>query len=157
MYHQVPLSTEFSRQEYWSGLPFLSPGCLPDPRIKPSLLYCRQVLCHLSHCAVCLVAQSDLTLCDPMDCTSSVHGILQARILEWVAMPSSRGSSPPRDWSRLSALRADLERLLNSDYQAPPESPCVCGCGMGQNALSWQVSRCCCCWGWCGHPAENSA
>ena len=40
------------------------------------------------------------TLCDPMDCSllgSSVHGILQARILEWVAMPSSRGSSGPRD------------------------------------------------------------
>ena len=46
------------------------------------------------------VAQSCLTLCDPMDCSppgSSVHGILQARILEWVAMPSSRGSSQPRD------------------------------------------------------------
>ena len=42
-----------------------------------------------------------LTLCDPMDCSppgSSVHGIIQARILEWVAMPSSRGSSWPRDW-----------------------------------------------------------
>ena len=39
-------------------------------------------------------------LCDPMDCSppgSSVHGILQARILEYVAMPSSRGSSRPRD------------------------------------------------------------
>ena len=32
---QVPLSMEFSRQEYWSGLPFLSPGDLPDPKIKP--------------------------------------------------------------------------------------------------------------------------
>ena len=44
-------------------------------------------------------AQSCLTLCNPMDCSalgSSVHGILQARILEWVAMPSSRGSSNPR-------------------------------------------------------------
>ena len=44
--------------------------------------------------------QSCPTLCDPMDCSlpgSSVHGILQARILEWVAMPSSRGSSQPRD------------------------------------------------------------
>ena len=42
--------------------------------------------------------QSCLTLGDPMDCSppgSSVHGILQARILEWVAMPSSRGSSQP--------------------------------------------------------------
>ena len=44
--------------------------------------------------------QSCLTLGNPMDCSppgSSVHGILQARILEWVAMPSSRGSSQPRD------------------------------------------------------------
>ena len=33
--YQVPLSLEFSRQEYWSGLPFLSPGDLPNPRIEP--------------------------------------------------------------------------------------------------------------------------
>ena len=49
---------------------------------------------------VCLVAQSCLTLCNPMDCSppdSSVHGILQAIILEWVAMPFSRGSSQPRN------------------------------------------------------------
>ena len=44
------------------------------------------------------VAQSCLTLCDPMDCI--VHGILQARILEWVAF--SRGSSQPRDWTQVS-------------------------------------------------------
>ena len=45
---------------------------------------------------LCLVIQSCPTLCDPMDCSlpgSSVHGILQAKILEWVAIPSSRGSS----------------------------------------------------------------
>ena len=41
------------------------------------------------------VAQSCLTLCDPMDCV--IHGILQARILEWVDFPFSRGSSQPRD------------------------------------------------------------
>ena len=49
---------------------------------------------------VVLVAQSCSTLCDPMDCSlpgSSVHEILQARILEWVAIPFSRGSSQPRD------------------------------------------------------------
>ena len=43
---------------------------------------------------------SGVQLCDPMDCSlpgSSAHGMLQARILEWVAMPSSRGSSRPRD------------------------------------------------------------
>ena len=48
------------------------------------------VLCVLAH----------VYSCDPIDCSlpgSSVHGVLQARILEWVAMPSSRGSSQPRD------------------------------------------------------------
>ena len=47
------------------------------------------------------------TLCDPMDCSppdSSVHGILQARILEWVAMASSRGSSRPRDRNHVSYI-----------------------------------------------------
>ena len=47
-----------------------------------------------------LLSQSCPTLCNPMDYSppgSSVHGVLQARILEWVAMPSSRGSSQPRD------------------------------------------------------------
>ena len=44
--------------------------------------------------------QSNPNLCDPVNCSppgSSVHGILQARILEWVAVPSSRRSSQPRD------------------------------------------------------------
>ena len=55
------------------------------------------------YCAKLL--QPCLTLCDPMDCSppgSSVLGILQARILEWVAMPSSRESSRPRDGTRIS-------------------------------------------------------
>ena len=46
------------------------------------------------YAVLCLVAQLCLTLCDHMDYT--VHGILQARILEWVAVPFSRGSSQPR-------------------------------------------------------------
>ena len=52
-----------------------------------------------------LVAQSCPVLCDPMVCSppgSSFHGIFQARILEWVAMPSSRGSSRPRGQARVS-------------------------------------------------------
>ena len=51
------------------------------------------------------VAQSCPTLYDPMDCTllcSSVQGIFQARVLEWVAISSSRGSSWPRDWTQVS-------------------------------------------------------
>ena len=51
------------------------------------------------------VAQSCPTLCNPMD--STVHGILQARILEWVAFPFSRGSSQPRIEPRSPALQVD--------------------------------------------------
>ena len=54
-----------------------------------------------------LVTQSCLTLCNTMDCSlpgSSVHGILQERILEWVATPFSRGSSWPRDWTWVSCI-----------------------------------------------------
>ena len=53
------------------------------------------------------VAQSCLTLCNPVDYNlpgSSVHGILQARVLEWVAISFSRGSSPPRDQTQVSHL-----------------------------------------------------
>ena len=52
-----------------------------------------------------IVTQWCLTLCDPMDCSlpgSSVHGIFQARILEWVAIPYSRASSRPRGWTHFS-------------------------------------------------------
>ena len=70
--HQAPPSLGFSRQEHWSGLPFPSPM-------------------HESE-----VAQLCLTLSDPMDCSppvSSVHGILQARVPEWVASVFSQYKS----------------------------------------------------------------
>ena len=54
---------------------------------------------------MCLVTQSCPTLCNPVDCSppgSSVHGILQARILEGVAMAFYRGSSQPRDQTQVS-------------------------------------------------------
>ena len=57
---------------------------------------------------VCVLNRfSRVWLCDPMDYSllgSSVHGILQARILEWVAMPSPRGSSQPWDWTWVSCI-----------------------------------------------------
>ena len=66
----------------------------------------KQMKCSMSmwwNACVCAKSlQSCPTLCDSVDCSlsgSSVHGILQARILQWVAMPSSRGSSRPRDWT----------------------------------------------------------
>ena len=74
-------------------------------------------------CVCVWVTQSCPTLCDPMDHSppgSSVLGILQARILEWVAMSFSRGSSQPRDWSwashiagRLFTIWATREALSN--------------------------------------------
>ena len=62
--------------------------------------------CYPCLCA-CSLAQSCSTLFDPMDCSppgSSIHGISQARILEWVAISSSRGSSRPRDQICISCI-----------------------------------------------------
>ena len=67
--------------------------------------------------------QSCLTLCDAMDCSlpgSSVHEILQARILEWVAMPSSRGSSQPRDQIWVSYLSCVTSKFFTTK---PLEKP----------------------------------
>ena len=70
-------------------------------------------------CCTCAKSlQSCLTLCDPMDCSplgSSVHGILQARILEWVAMPSSKGSPRPRD-------KTCVSYISYTDWQVSPLS-----------------------------------
>ena len=57
------------------------------------------------------VTQSCRTLCDPMDCSlpgSSVCGIFQARVLEWVAISFSRGSSQPKDWTPVSFIAGRL-------------------------------------------------
>ena len=110
---QAPLSMGFSRQEYWSGWPFPSPGDLPDQGSNPGLPHCRQTLYCLSHqgLQVCFIFflimvpsrfLSCPALCDPMDCSPPdfpAHRILQARILKWVAISASRGSSQPRDWT----------------------------------------------------------
>ena len=79
---------------------------------------CTQNICVF--CIVCVCAQLYLTLCDPMDCSplgSSVHGISQARILEWVAISSSRGSSRPKNWTRISCSAG---RFFTTE---PPEKP----------------------------------
>ena len=71
--------------------------------------------------------QSCLTLCDPMDCgppSSSVHGILQARTVEWVSMPSSRGSSRPRNWTWVFSIAV---RFLSSVPPVKSEKPLVLG------------------------------
>ena len=68
-----------------------------------------------------LVAQLYLTLCDPVDCSlpgSSVYGILQARILEWVAIPVSRGSSRLRYWTWVSCIAGRFFHRLS--HQGSP-------------------------------------
>ena len=73
----------------------------------PSGWYGRSPDIFLKDVFVCLVVQFCPTLSDFMDCSppgSFIHGILQARILEWVAMPFSRGSSRPRDWTQVSCI-----------------------------------------------------
>ena len=67
---------------------------------------------------VCVL--SHIWLCDPVDCSppgSSVHGLLQARTLEWVAISFSSGSSWPRDWTQVSYVAG---RLFTTE---PPEKP----------------------------------
>ena len=79
--------------------------------------------------------QSFLTLCYPMDCSSpdsSVHGILQARILESIAISSSRRSSQSRDWTQVSYVSCIGRRVIDhcATWEAPnlPERVCVCVC-----------------------------
>ena len=92
----------------WVPIPFSRD--LPNLRTEPwtELLHSK-ILYSLSHWkwSESEVAQSCPTLCDLMDCNSpgsSVHGIFQARVLEWVAISFSRGSSRPRDRTQVSRI-----------------------------------------------------
>ena len=73
----------------------------------------------------CLVIQSCPILCDPMD--SSVHGTSQARMLEWVAISYSRGSSWPRDWTHVSRGSCTGRRILYhwATWEAKTKSCCA--------------------------------
>ena len=98
----------------WSGLKF----CLEietRERNNSTILFisvdikCNRLLLCVCVCVYVCVLRcfSCPTLCDPIDHSlpgSSVHGILQARILEWVAMPSSSEFSWPRDWTHVSCM-----------------------------------------------------
>ena len=67
-----------------------------------------------------LVAQSFPTLCDPIDCSlpvSSIHGVLQAKILDWTAIPFSRGSSWLKDWTQVFCI---TDILYHPRHQGSP-------------------------------------
>ena len=71
------------------------------PTIKSMLLH-ELWLVESTDAVFVSVTQLCLALCNPMDCSSSIHGTLQARILQWVAIPFSKGFSLPRDQTRIS-------------------------------------------------------
>ena len=114
---QAPLSMEFSRQEYWSGLLFPSPGDLSDPGIKPGSPALRadsfidwatwegyHTGKFLPNLPLPLDSGDGLAKSYPMDCSPpgfSVLGVSQAKILEWVAISFFRGSFWPRGWTRV--------------------------------------------------------
>ena len=97
---QAPLSMGFSRQEYWSGLPWPPPGRIPNPGIEPTSPASSALqVDSLPAESESEVTHSCPTLFDPIDCSlpgSSVHGSFQAIVLEWVAISFSSGSSQPR-------------------------------------------------------------
>ena len=118
----------FSRQEYWSGLPYPSPGILLTQELNRGLLHCRWILYQLSyqgHTAAAAAAarslQSCPTLCDPRDGSppgSPVPGILQARTLEWVAIPFSNAWKWKAKVKSLSRVQL-LATPWTAAYQAP--------------------------------------
>ena len=77
--------------------------------------------CCVGFCHGVLVTQSCLTLCNPMDCSPpsfTVHGILQARILEWVAISFCRGPSWLRDWTRVSHIAGSPNCMCSTSFQS---------------------------------------
>ena len=72
---------------------------------------------------MCVLAKACLTLCDPMDCGpsgSSVHGVFLARIVKWVAISYSRGSSQPRDQTHVSCISCTADEFLLLSYWGRP-------------------------------------
>ena len=100
--HKAPDTTERSTAVYSE---WRQAGNSPEPQRKRPMQRGYMSMYFLSYYSKVLVAQSCPTLCDPTDSSpegSSVHEILQARILEWVAIPFSRGSSGSRDQPHIS-------------------------------------------------------
>ena len=100
---QAPLSRNYLGKNAGVDSHFLLQGIFLTQGSNPGLLWCRQILYHLKR----EVAQSCPTLWDPMNCSllgSSLHEIFQARVLEWVVISFSRGSSWPRDLTRISCV-----------------------------------------------------
>ena len=108
------MSSNSFRTRYFSDI------CCNETNLKVSTLVCIVCVCVCVYVCLCSVFQLCLTLCNPMDCfqpCSSVHEIIQARILQWVAMPASRsGDLLDQEIEPVSSrlLHQQLESLLLS-------------------------------------------
>ena len=95
--------TPLSYPDFFSILPSSHNWILLPSEVSPAHLTSH----HLRPALCVLVSQFCLTLCDPLNCSppgSSLHGILQARVLEWVAISFSRGSAWLRNWTQDSGI-----------------------------------------------------
>ena len=104
---------------HFKYMQFIICQCTPTKQFKYSIRL------WLVYAVLCLISQSFLTLCDSMDCSppgSSVPGIFQARILAWVAISSPRGSSWPRNQTRISHLLHCRKILYPLSYQGSPNN-----------------------------------
>ena len=123
--HHAPPSLGFSRQDQWSGLPFPSPGDLPDPGIEPESPPWQVDSLPLSHTAAAKSLQSCPTLCNPIDGSppgSPVPGILQARTLERVAISFSNA------WQwKVTVKSLSRVRLLATPWTAAFQAPLSMG------------------------------
>ena len=128
--YQAPSSMGFSRQEHQSGLPFPSPGDLPDPGIEPispalpsnSLSVEPPGKSSLVIAAAAKSLQSCPSLCDPIDGNppgSDIPGILQARTLDWVAISFSNAWKWKVKVKSLSHVQLFATPWTRA-YQAPP-------------------------------------
>ena len=113
--HQAPLFIGFSRQACWIRLAFPFPGNLPNPRmepVSPALLTDSLPLSWPGSPAKTLCMYELWTLLSRVQFFATpwtvVHEILQARILEWVLVPFSRGSSQPRNQTQVSRIAGRL-------------------------------------------------
>ena len=109
-----------SRTRDWTSVPCVARQILNHWTTKgtPSMyISINQQLCIICTCMHAQLLQLGQTLCNPMHCSLSgfsVHGFLQTRILEWVAMPSSRGSSQPRVGTHVSCVSCIAGRFLTT-------------------------------------------
>ena len=114
---QVPLSMGFSRQEYWSGLPFPSPGDLPHPGIDQGFLHYRQILYQMSYEGSSILQSSKFnnTICIEWDCIPSLSYIsLNPNLMH-----------RPQAWIQVSGMDLNKAASWTFVFHLPPLSETV--------------------------------